>query len=62
MTAREVAGARWPKLELETEKQRLTDSTLETGGWVGGQVSGWADGSASRSDDHIWQRADDESA
>ena len=32
MTAREGVGARWQKLGLEREKQRLTDSTLETGG------------------------------
>ena len=31
-TAKEEAGARWRKLALERGKQRLTDSTLETGG------------------------------
>ena len=31
MTAREGVGARWRKLELEREKLRLTDSTLEIG-------------------------------
>ena len=39
MTAREEGGARWRRWELGRGKQRLTDSTLETGGLVGG----WAD-------------------
>ena len=38
MTAREEGGARWRKWELGRGKQRLTDSTLETGGSVGGSV------------------------
>ena len=36
-TAKEEVGARWRKLALERGKQRLTDSTLETGGWGGGR-------------------------